>query len=467
MRVMKPGELPYTFTERMARIPHQVYRVADALRAGDQWNISVYLVGGIVRDFLAAYWKDPCHVKNGQYEPSGDWDLTTNLTEEQILAKLRTPYAVERGITVHEKQSVDTFGVCFVHCQGLDIEVAPFRKDIGGTDGRRPEKVEKGLIYDDAARRDLTINSLYFDLHQHRILDFNIDDDGMMGAGIMDVKHKRVRTVGDPFERFDEDKLRVLRLVRFFSRFNEGEILSELDLKTVMAIDHFRNLRSYKGITGERIETEFLAGLRQSLNTTRYLLNYADLKLLDGTVFPGLQVNHLAIPRLGNLKNAKVVLAMLLRNNEDVGQKLNELKYPNDISEPVQFLIDVLNFGAENAVEVVRARDRQLIKAGKKVPVLGPDEIAHNERVASERRQDLTDLKSVLDDGDRIARIDHLLDYQLVWPSGESVMARGFKGPEIGVEQVRIARECYVGDYSCFLVRRAQNGCRSESPSSD
>lgn len=462
MRVMKPGELPYTFTERMARIPHQVYRVADALRAGDRWNVSVYLVGGIVRDFLAAYWKDPCHVKNGQYQPDGDWDLTTNLTEEQILAKLREPYAVERGIRVHEKQSVDTFGVVFVSCEGLDLEVAPFRKDVGSADGRRPEKVVKGLIYDDAARRDLTINSLYYDLHDNRILDFNVDDDEMKGVGLMDVKYKRVRTVGDPFDRFEEDKLRVLRLVRFYSRLNEAPILSTLDLKTTMAIEHYKNLRTYKGITGERIEMEFLAGLRQSLDTARYLHNYADLGLLESAVFPQMNVNYVAIPRLGNLKNAKVVLAMLLRNNERVGDSLNDLKYPNDISEPVQFLIDVLNFGTENSVEIVRARDRQLIKAGKKVPVLGEEELAHNEKVASERRQDLVDLKSVLDDSDRIARIDHLIDYQLVWPSGESVMARGFKGPEIGVEQVRIARECYVTDYSCFLVRRAQQGCRNE-----
>lgn len=465
MRVMRPGELPYTFSERMARIPHQVYRVADALRHGDRWRTSVYLVGGIVRDFLAAYWEDPCFVKNGQWVPTGDWDLTTNLTEEQILERLRTPYAVDRGIKVHEKQSVDTFGVVFVHCEGLDIEVAPFRKDVGSADGRRPASVEKGLIYDDAARRDLTINSLYFDLHEHRILDFNVDDDGMHGAGIMDVKHKRVRTVGDPFDRFDEDKLRVLRLVRFFSRLNDGPILPDLDLKTAMAVKHYKNLRQYKGITGERIMMEFLAGLKQSLNTSRYLLNYIDLELMPA-VFPGLEINYMCVPRLGNLKNAKVVLACLLRKNKKVSEALNELKYPNDISEPVQFLIDCLDFEAQNAVEVLKARDRRLVKPGKKTPVLDAEALAHNEAVRSERQQDLADLCSILDDSDRIARIEHMRDYDLWLPSGESLMAAGFKGEEIGREQTRQGREAYVRDYSWFLARKASELCKSESPSS-
>ena len=137
-----------------------------------------------------------------------------------------------------------------------------------------------------------------------------------------DIKERNVRSVGNPSERFAEDKLRVLRIVRFFSRFNAGDIIDNLDAKHKQAIENYKSLQ---GITPERIEMEFLSGIKQSLYTAGFLQSLASLNLLE-RILPNLNIDTQDIGKIGNLKNAKVVLAWLLRNNENVDKKLNALK---------------------------------------------------------------------------------------------------------------------------------------------
>jgi tRNA nucleotidyltransferase/poly(A) polymerase len=312
-----PANIPLGKDESNIRI------LSQALKQGDT-AVGVYVVGGAVRDYLY-------HIQHGQsgasYKPK-DIDLTTNLSEEEILERLRSSFAAQQGVSVKEKTSVDTFGVVFATVNHENYEIAPFRKDIGGSDGRRPDSVERGTIQDDAMRRDLTINNLYYDFDKSVILDFNPG-----GQGIKDIQNQNVRCAGDPNERFSEDKLRVLRLVRFFSRFNPNDIKDTLDPQHLDAIEKFKDLQ---GITPERIESEFLAGIKQSLKTSGFLKSIADLNLMP-RVFPNLQVDIQGIDRLNNLKNVKVILAWLLRNNQNIDKALNGLKYPSDISEPVQF----------------------------------------------------------------------------------------------------------------------------------
>ncbi len=438
---MQPVSIPANIP-----VPSQVRTLSDALKQGDP-NVQIYIVGGAVRDYLFHQFHGD---KSTSYKPK-DVDLTSNLSEEEILERLRSPYAQKLGIRVKEKESVDTFGVVFASVQGSEtFEIAPFRKDIGIADGRRPEKTERGTVHDDAMRRDLTINNLYYDFEKGVILDFNPS-----GQGIEDVRNKAARMVGNPAERLDEDKLRILRLVRFFSRFNAGSINGSLDNQTKAAVAKFRNLYDHSGITAERIEMEFLAGLKQSLNTAAYIKNYSELGLLE-SVFPKLNVDVSTVDRLGNLKNPRVVLAWLLRNNQNVSQHLNALKYPNEISEPVQFLIDAMSMGTENAVAMVKHRDRRLIRPGKKKTSLSPEEISANEQMTAEMRQDLQDLSQILgnnmmpEDQPRIQRIQHLRSYVPPQISGEELMKQGLRGEEIGAEQQRRARDHYTQSFSDY-----------------
>ena len=142
-----------------------------------------YFVGGCVRDLLRK--KTP-----------KDFDIATDATPEMI-AKI-FPKTVPVGAQ---------FGVMIVVEEGQPFEVATFRADQGYQDGRRPSSVRFTNAKEDAIRRDFTVNGIFYDPVEHRVLDW-VD-------GQKDLKRRRVRAIGDPLKRFEEDKLRMLRAVRF------------------------------------------------------------------------------------------------------------------------------------------------------------------------------------------------------------------------------------------------------------
>ncbi len=159
-------------------------RVAAALReAGHE----TYFAGGCVRDHLLGL------------APS-DVDVATSAVPEEV-ARL---FPKARGVGVH-------FGVMLVPSGGRMIEVATFRSDGAYHDGRRPVEVSFGSAEADARRRDFTINGLFEDPASGRIIDFVGGRDDLE-AGVL-------RAIGDPEARFEEDRLRMLRAVRFAARF--------------------------------------------------------------------------------------------------------------------------------------------------------------------------------------------------------------------------------------------------------
>lgn len=431
---MQPTEIP-------ADIPinQHIECLSLALQQDDP-AVEVYIVGGAVRDHL---WRQFHNLPVGKPK---DVDLTTNLSEEEILQRLRSPFAVKHGIRVKEKESVDTFGVVFANISGHGIppqtyEVAPFRKDVGIADGRHPDRIERGTIYDDAMRRDLTMNNLFYDFNRRIVLDFNEN-----GQGLSDIRNGIARPVGDPFQRFEEDKLRILRLVRFFSRFNSGKILDHLDSRTLDAIREYGNLRQ-QGISAERIFMECLAGLKQSLFTASFFMNLEDLGLM-GEVFPEMEVDKEGIGRLRNHKNPKVVMAWLLRKNKNVAARLNELKYPNFIGEGVQFLIDAMAFKPDDAFAIVRKRDKRLIEN----PLSDEAIRKFNQEILDATQSDLSGLSKIVEEPLVALRLEHLRSYQPPDVDGFELAMRGLKGPEIGAEQRRIVAEHYRVSFEEFLT---------------
>jgi poly(A) polymerase len=147
-----------------------------------------YLVGGCVRDLLLG--RDP-----------SDYDISTGAHPERVQELF------PRSLAVGAK-----FGVILVVEDGAEVEVATFRSDLGYSDGRHPDNV----MYSDSAkedvrRRDFTINGLLMDPATSEVLDF-VDGRADLRAGI-------VRAIGNPRARFAEDKLRMMRAVRFAARF--------------------------------------------------------------------------------------------------------------------------------------------------------------------------------------------------------------------------------------------------------
>ena len=150
-----------------------------------------YLVGGCVRDLLLGR------------EPA-DYDVTTDATPDEVMRIFPETYAVGAQ-----------FGVVLVPVRdegGNTVEVATFRSDFGYSDGRHPDEVRfSKSAKEDVERRDFTINGLLLDPIGDEVLDF-VGGRKDLAAGI-------IRTIGRPELRFAEDKLRMLRAVRFAARF--------------------------------------------------------------------------------------------------------------------------------------------------------------------------------------------------------------------------------------------------------
>src|SRR5580658_1529046 len=168
-----------------------------------QRGFQAYLVGGCVRDLLL------------RREPK-DYDVATDATPEQVMGIFPETYAVgaQFGVVLVPEPDGEQARDIPVESSsnGHAVEVATFRSDIGYSDGRHPDEVRFSRDpREDVARRDFTINGMLLDPVSDEVLDF-VGGRADLAAGI-------IRTIGDPQRRFDEDKLRLLRAVRFAARF--------------------------------------------------------------------------------------------------------------------------------------------------------------------------------------------------------------------------------------------------------
>lgn len=163
-------------------------------------------------------------------EPA-DYDVATDASPDQVMALF--PESVAVGAK---------FGVILIPRDAQKVEVATFRSDVSYSDGRRPDAV----IYakspeEDVHRRDFTINGLLMRHDTGEILDFV--------GGRSDLKAGIIRAIGDPDKRFEEDKLRLLRAVRFAARFG-----FEIEAETFRAIR--KHARDIAQVSPERIRDE-------------------------------------------------------------------------------------------------------------------------------------------------------------------------------------------------------------------
>jgi poly(A) polymerase len=133
------------------------------------------------------------------------------------------------------------FGVVLVLEEGEEFQVATFRRDGVYLDSRHPVSVTFGSAEEDAARRDFTINGMFYDPLQERVIDYV--------GGQADLERHILRTIGDPQERFSEDYLRMLRAVRFSTQLRFA-----IEPETYAAIQ--RNATSIVHVSGERIAVE-------------------------------------------------------------------------------------------------------------------------------------------------------------------------------------------------------------------
>ena len=178
-----------------------------------------YFAGGCVRDMVRGL-------------PAKDFDIATDATPDIVQKLFPHTYAVGAH-----------FGVVVVVENGANFEIATFRSDGTYLDHRHPVEVRFSSPEEDAKRRDFTINGMFFDPAKNEVIDFV--------GGRADLEKKIVRAIGDPAARFNEDRLRMLRAVRF------GTVLDfKIEDATWKAL--LANAASINEISAERIREELL-----------------------------------------------------------------------------------------------------------------------------------------------------------------------------------------------------------------
>ena len=193
---------------------------AEIVRRLRTEGFQAYFVGGCVRDLVMG--RGP-----------KDYDVATDATPDEVVR------LYPESLTVGAQ-----FGVVIVPREEGNVEVATFRSDDRYDDGRHPVGVRYARTpQEDVRRRDFTINGLLFDPASEEVLDYV--------GGQADIRARRLRTIGDPVARLSEDRLRMLRAVRFAARFGFA-----LDAGAKAAI---RNLApQIHHVSAERVRDEIL-----------------------------------------------------------------------------------------------------------------------------------------------------------------------------------------------------------------
>lgn len=210
---------------------------------------TAYFAGGWVRDFIMKH-------------PSDDIDIATSASVEEVQRIF--PKTIPVGVS---------FGIVIVVEGSHQFEVATFRKDRGYVDGRRPVGIDTASPEEDAQRRDFTINGLFYDPLKEQIFDY-VD-------GLKDIEKGVVRAIGDAQARFSEDKLRMMRAVRYSTRFDfpiESDTLQAILAQAETLLP---------AVAMERIWQEFKK-MSQFAHFDSGLVTLHQLKLLP-TIFPQLK----------------------------------------------------------------------------------------------------------------------------------------------------------------------------------
>lgn len=352
-------------------------------------NFKLFVVGGAVRDFLMGI------------KPH-DFDMVTDASPVEVVDILKDYRTGIQG---------SHFGVVRVYTdtEPLGYEIASYRIDLskGRNTKGDDKKVEIGkhvTIKDDTMRRDITINALFYDIGTGEIVD--------IVGGKKDIKNKIIRAVGDPINRIDEDRLRILRFLRF-----SAVTKSKIDKRTSDAIrkdNRLFGISEEDDVSRERIFAEFLKVKEKTRSNddpsilTRFINLLIDYNIME-QIFPVLVTEKDIVPT----KYLTIALAQTLRNNgidEKFRQTLIDAKIPIKYVDIISILIRILKDGVnENNVYNL-----------------------YREIKAKDVRND------ILSDWIRVMRINDdnvraLLVYEPT-TTGAEVMKDGFKKAEIGEE---------------------------------
>ena len=315
------------------KLPQDVIDISDAyIKAGKD----IFLVGGVIRDFL-------------KQTKAKDYDLVTNALPEESKRILK-------DFNVSDEQGKN-FGVLrvFTKDEPLGYEIASYRKDISlGRDTKGDDaKVEMGshiTIEDDCMRRDLTVNALFYDIKTKEIVD--------IVGGIEDIKNGVVRAVGDASERFIEDRLRIMRIFRFASRM---DVVIDFDTFNAIKSDNrLRGISEKDDVSQERIWDEICKAFKQSKDFNVFLKLLTDFDMWE-QIFPGVEINTNLIKSDDFLIN----ITNLFKNEIPSARLENKLvqnfKMESNTARKIIFLLNMLSMKIEDVLPVFKKRQQCFI----------------------------------------------------------------------------------------------------------
>ncbi|MBR2826829.1 MAG: CCA tRNA nucleotidyltransferase [Erysipelotrichaceae bacterium] len=273
-----------------------------------------FIVGGCVRDALLG-------------DQPKDYDITTNAIPMQTEELFHDLKVVETGIR---------HGTVTVIINREPYEITTYRTDVKYSDHRHPDEVRYALTLDeDLSRRDFTVNAMAYNEEKGLIDKFN---------GVKDLSEGVIRCVGDPDTRFNEDALRILRCIRFASRYGFN-----IEKNTESAL--FRNRELLRYVSVERVASEFNE-IITSNKAYEYLSEY---RIIFETVMP--QLEDLDFSLLGKVNRRlymRLSALFVMDDSLSAVSMLRHMHYSNKIIDEVSALLDHVDYPLETDYDIRR-----------------------------------------------------------------------------------------------------------------
>lgn len=289
---------------------------------GSEFENNVFAVGGCCRDIIIK-------------RPIKDMDLVVSLENGGIrFAEWLEASGYTKGTVV----TYPRFGTAMFKLKEFpeeDLEVVQTRTEIYESNSRKPDTTY-GTIKQDCLRRDLTINAIYDDISNDKLID-------VCGTSFDDIKNKIIRTPCDPDQTYIDDPLRILRCVRFSNRL-------EWDIESNTALSMIKNVNRLSVISKERIQDEFCKIIKDNPKGYIMLINC----LADKYIFPNLQKSQKFFDGLSDVArfNMYIKLAYFGFFNPDMESDMRTLKFSTNDINHVMDIVNLVKF--RNSVKNIR-----------------------------------------------------------------------------------------------------------------
>ena len=298
---------------------------------GTEYENKVFVVGGFVRDLIMG--KDP---KDIDLLVDGDINAGDGITFAEWFCKKENIFKKDSNPLVY-----GLYGTAMFQFMGEKIECVAPRSEKYQNDSRKPV-VSSCTLEDDCFRRDFTVNSLFINISNNELVDYSKN-------GLNDIKNKVIRSTSNPDIIFNEDPLRILRAIRFATRFN-----STIEEKT------FEGMKKYVDrleiISKERIQDEFSKMITSDnpefairllfeIGAYKYvfdkLMFESDLKYLAKSIPASFE--RLKMQKDAEHNNLEINLAIVYAQLPNVVNKMKYLKFSNDVIKKVCFYLELFD----------------------------------------------------------------------------------------------------------------------------